>query len=154
MIFRKTMLALMVMALLLSGCGGGGDGGGPKEAVVTVVVSPDPVIGESFTYENGGRGIKWSYTHTFTESNGVGVTLTTLDWEVKGDNGYSFNATGQSMNPVSVPANGSKSKNRFYRSGSTDSGEPRLSTGTLKDTFYGTDDNGNSIECSVTVTLR
>jgi hypothetical protein len=155
MTLQKMTVCLVLAALLLSGCGGGGNGGGPKEAVVTVIASPNPATGESFTNDKGNRQIRWPYTLTFTESSGVGVTITTFDWEVKGDNGYTYNRTGQSLNsPISVPANGSTTSSGWTYTSATSGGQPVLETGTLKDTFYGTDDNGNSIERSVTITLR
>ena len=61
-------LALTLM-LILSGCAGL-----PKIAEISIVADPNPA---SYSSEDG----KWHYTMTISESNGVGVTLTSVRFD-------------------------------------------------------------------------
>jgi len=58
-------LALTLM-LILSGCSGL-----PKTAKINITIDPNPV---PYSSEDG----KWHYTMTISESNGVGVTLSSI----------------------------------------------------------------------------
>jgi len=62
------VLILSMMALIFSGCGGVS---GPKTAKLNISIEPNPVPYDS---EQG----LWWYTMNISESNGVGVSITSL----------------------------------------------------------------------------
>jgi len=64
-IWIALFLALTLM-LILSGCSGL-----PKTAKINITIDPNPV---PYSSEDG----KWHYTMTISESNGVGVTLSSI----------------------------------------------------------------------------
>jgi len=64
-IFISLILAVILM-VILSGCSGL-----PKTAKINVTIDPNPV---SYSSENE----KWSLTIIFEESNGIGVSITSL----------------------------------------------------------------------------
>jgi len=65
------VLIISIIALVLSGCGGVS---GPKTAKLNISFDPNPV---PYSSEDG----KWNYTMTISESNGVGVTLTSVRFD-------------------------------------------------------------------------
>ena len=67
-IWIALFLALTLL-LILSGCSGL-----PKTAKINITIDPNPVPCSS---EDG----KWNYTMTISESNGVGVTLTSVRFD-------------------------------------------------------------------------
>jgi len=62
------VLILSMMALIFSGCGGVS---GPKTAKLNISIEPNPV---PYSSEQG----LWWYTMNISESNGVGVSITSL----------------------------------------------------------------------------
>jgi len=69
---KRTWIVLFLavtLMLILSGCSGL-----PKTALLSISIDPNPVPCSS---EDG----KWHYTMTISESNGVGVTLTSVRFD-------------------------------------------------------------------------
>jgi hypothetical protein len=78
-----SLLLSFILIIVLSGCNGG-----PKRAKINVSFYPNPVPYSS------GIG-KWSFDVILSESNGIGVTLTSLRFD-------SYNPQGQLVNTQSL----------------------------------------------------
>ena len=63
------LFLVLTLMLILSGCSGL-----PKTAEINISIDPNPV---PYSSEDG----KWHYTMTISESNGVGVTLSSLRFD-------------------------------------------------------------------------
>jgi len=63
------LFLVLTLMVILSGCSGL-----PKIAEISIVVDPNPV---PYSSEDG----KWHHTMTISESNGVGVTLTSVRFD-------------------------------------------------------------------------
>jgi|AntAceMinimDraft_14_1070370.scaffolds.fasta_scaffold06167_8 hypothetical protein len=66
-----SLILVFILMLVLSGCSGVT---GPKTAMLNISIDPNPVPCSS---EDG----KWHITMTISESNGVGVTLTSVRFD-------------------------------------------------------------------------
>ena len=66
-----SLILVFILMMVLSGCSGVT---GPKTAKLNISIDPNPVPCSS---EDG----KWNYTMTISESNGVGVTLTSVRFD-------------------------------------------------------------------------
>ena len=134
-IWIALFLALALM-LILSGCSGL-----PKTAKINVSIDPNPV---PYSSEDG----KWHYTMTISESNGVGVTLSSLRFDDY-DQAEQLYATQFTYEEDIIDWFGSNYILAFsmLQTGMTYSGIAKYAVITVE----GVDDNDNPIEATVRV---
>jgi len=66
-----SLILVVILMMLLSGCSGVT---GPKTAKINITIEPNPV---PYSSEND----RWPFTMVLNESNGIGVTISSLRWD-------------------------------------------------------------------------